>query len=109
MWGSPIEIIRDTRLKRRLSISTQVSDHCILTHSVLMGGIWRQMPLIGRVKGRHPWVATHVCGVTSTVTTRRLRKTHSPDLVGRRLKSKALQGEQFYVCSSARRFDSRVA
>lgn len=25
MWGSPIEIIRDTRLKRRLSISTQVS------------------------------------------------------------------------------------
>ena len=109
MWRSPIEIIRDTRLKRRLSISTRVSDHCILTHSVLMGGIWRQVPLIGRVKGRHPWVATHVCGVTSTVTTRRLRKTHSSDLVGRRLKSTALQGEQFYMCSFASRFDSRVA
>lgn len=67
------------------------------------------MPLIRRAKGSHPWVATHVCGVTSTVTTRRLRKTHSPDLVGRRLKSTASQGEQFYVCSSARRFDSWVA
>lgn len=98
MWGSPNEIIRDTRLKRRLWISTQVSDHCILTHSVLMGGIWRQMLLIGRVKGRHPWVATHVCGVTSTVTTRRLRKTHSPDLVGRRLKSKALQVLRVQFC-----------
>lgn len=45
----------------------RVSDHCILTHNGLMGGIWRQMPLIVRAKGSHLWVA--VCGVTSTVTT----------------------------------------
>lgn len=72
----------------------RVSDHCILTHSVLMGGIWRQRPLTARAKRSHPWETTHVCGVTSTVTTRRLRKTHLPDLVGRRLKSTALEGER---------------
>lgn len=72
----------------------RVSDHCILTHKVLRGGIWRQLPLIVRAKGSHPWVTTHVCGVTSTVTTRRLRKTHSPDLVDRRLKPTALRGER---------------
>lgn len=71
------------------------------------GGIWRQTPLMARPKGSHPWVTTHFCGVISTVTTRRLRKTYSPDLVGG---GQSLQLHnlidhlRFYVCSSARRF-----
>lgn len=65
----------------------------------------------GQRDASHSWVTTHFCAMTSTVATRRLRKTHTPDSVGSLWKAAASQFERspgFYV-SSARCFDSPLA